>query len=160
MKLYPVSKEELKTKGVILLENVRDGFDAYPFFFVKGNAEQLQEFLRCCLLENEGLAYADFYYGNLTKEQQTEFLRGLSPEERHILKLFATEEEQVYYPLTEEVLPFLSDITAREWLFSTFYFAGNHCTVWGNYDGKYPVFCKDEETLQFYQELAVKCNCK
>jgi len=158
VKFYPVSKEELNTKGAILLENVREGFNIYPFFFVEGKAEQLQQFLIYCLHENEGLAYADFYYGNLTQEQQEQFFTGLMPNERECMDCFEIQPGQVYYPLIMYNLPFFSDITARSWLFSTFYFTRKPCTVWGNYDGKYPVFCKDEETLQFYQGLAKKTN--
>lgn len=37
-------------------------------------------------------------------------------------------------------LTLLADLSARELLFSTFYFTRPRCTVWGNYGLKYPVF--------------------
>jgi len=44
--------------------------------------------------------------------------------------------------------------TARNWLFSTFYFADKKAMLWGNYDLKFPIFCEDEANLQEYMELA------
>ena len=142
----------------MILENVREGFDGCPMFFVEGSAEKLLQFLKTCFVENPSAAYADFYYGRLTEEQKEAFQEELRLEEAQQLEAFVTDTREVFYPLTEENLVFLANITARSLLFSTFYFGVHPCTVWGNYDRRYPVFCKSEEDKLFYERIAEQCE--
>jgi len=158
VKLYPVTAEILREQGAILLEHVGDGFEKCAFFMIQGDAGKLQSFLEACLRENLEEGYADFYYSRLTEEQKADFRAGLREEELQVLDRFVQQEDRIYYPLTEESLAFLADITARGWLFSTFYFTKQPCTVWGNYDGNYPVFCHTPEEVQFYRKLAETCG--
>ena len=71
---------------------------------------------------------------------------------------FETETRQVYYPLVAENLVFLAEITARNWLFSTFYFTKQKAVVWGNYGLEYPLFCEEGETLEGYKNIAQECG--
>lgn len=35
---------------------------------------------------------------------------------------------------------------------------GMKAVVWGNYDLKYPVFCREVEVLEFYKKIAEACR--
>ena len=43
---------------------------------------------------------------------------------------------------------------AAEWLFSSFYAGNQKVLIWGNYGLNFPIFCEEEETLEFYLGLA------
>ena len=60
--------------------------------------------------------------------------------------------------LVAENLFFLAEITARNWLFSTFYFTKQKAGVWGNYGLEYPLFCEEGETLECYKNIAQECG--
>lgn len=153
-----ISENELISAGAIFAENVEDALRQYHSVILKGDKLCMSRFLKRCLEENPGQAFADFYYAVLTPEQQRAFAAGLSEEEKDVFSQFEVARGQVYYPLREENLDFLSEITARGWLFSTFFFAEYKATVWGNYNMEYPLFCEEAEILEFYKNIAVECG--
>lgn len=50
------------------------------------------------------------------------------------------DKSTVYFKLTEEFIKFLVSISLKEILFSTFYFTKIPCTIWSNYNKKFPIF--------------------
>lgn len=153
-----MSREELVGRNVLYTDSIGEAFDQYPSRVISGSKEELYQFLRCVLEKNKEKAYADFYYGDLPRENKTKFDEGLSDRERETLSQFEIEPKREFYPLTEDNLEFLAEITAREWLFSTFYFGDKELTIWGNYGLKYPVFSSDEGILLEYMQLAEECG--
>lgn len=153
-----VDEEIMKAAGALLLKDVKEGFRTCEHMIVTGNERDMQYFLECCVLACGGNAYADFYYPVLNPEEQKGFYTELSEREKEVLEELETDAGEVYFPLTAGSLEFFSGITARNWLFSTFYFTGKQAVVWGNYDLKYPVFCKTTETLVYYKKIAEKCG--
>lgn len=153
-----LSREAFIEKGCLDIERFEKGIEQYPSLLISGADEVLYRFLEKCIELNDGQAYVDFYYPVLTKEEQLRFYNQLTPEEQAYLMHFEHQGQYIYYPLTEDNLGFLAGITARELLFSTFYFAGYKAAVWGNYGLRYPMFCFDNETRDKYQELAVQCG--
>ena len=151
-----MSAQELAAKGAVLIEDIQDGFSRYRS--VKGEKIAMQHFLERCLAVNEEGSFADFYYSVLVPKVQREFAAGLSDAEKNVFLKFETDSRQVYYPLQTENLEFLADITARNWLFSTFYFTKLRAVVWGNYNLEYPLFCEDDETLEIYKNIAGNCG--
>lgn len=154
-----MSKEEFLRTGAIFAEQIRDAFDTYESaVLVTDNKSCMIDFLECVLRENEEHAYADYYYPALDAEQQSAFLSGLSEEERMEAAQFEMKPGQVFYPVDAKGIAFLLEITARNWLFSTFYFTNKKLTIWGNYDLEFPIFCEDTFTLEHYILLAKKCG--
>ena len=153
-----MSAQELAAKGAVLIEDIQDGFSRYRSVILKGEKLTMQHFLERCLVENEDASFADFYYSVLVPEEQRGFAAGLSEAEKYVLLQFETDSRQVYYPLQTENLEFLADITARNWLFSTFYFTKLRAVVWGNYNLEYPLFCEDNGTLEIYKNIAGDCG--
>lgn len=153
-----MSAQELAAKGAVLIEDIQDGFSRYRSVILKGEKIAMQHFLERCLAVNEEGSFADFYYSVLVPKVQREFAAGLSDAEKNVFLKFETDSRQVYYPLQTENLEFLADITARNWLFSTFYFTKLRAVVWGNYNLEYPLFCEDDETLEIYKNIAGNCG--
>ena len=153
-----MSREELLGKNVLYADNIGEAFEQYPSRVISGKKEELYQFLKCVCEKNKDQAYADFYYGDLPRENKAKFDEGLSEHEKEVLNQFEIEKKREFYPLTEEGLEFLAEITAKEWLFSTFYFGDKELTVWGNYGLKYPVFSSDEGILLDYMKLAEECG--
>lgn len=153
-----MSKDKLAKKGAILIENVEDGFRQYESVILKGGKQAMKDFLVRCLEENIEQSFADFYYPVLDKDRQKQFEAGLSMEEKAVLLQFGTGQGEIYYPLQKENLDLLHEITARNWLFSTFYFTGHKAAVWGNYNLEYPLFCEESKTLEFYKKIAAECG--
>ena len=153
-----VSEGELAARGALLIENVQDGFLRFEAVTLRGDKLAMQCFLERCLVVNEGASFADFYYSVLAEEEQRGFVAGLSDAEKNVFLQFETETRQVYDPLVAENLVFLAEITARNWLFSTFYFTKQKAVVWGNYGLEYPLFCEEGETLESYKNIAQECG--
>lgn len=155
---YSMSKDKLTEKGAILIENVEDGFRQYESVILKGKKQAMKDYLVRCLEENAGQAFADFYYPVFDKDRQRQFEAGLSTEEKAVFLQFETGQGEIYYPLQRESLDLLSEITARNWLFSTFFFTGHKAVVWGNYNLEYPLFCEERGVLDFYKNMAAECG--
>lgn len=161
--IQSMSLEMLQQEGCFFTENVKEAFDKYEAVIISAEDKvNLRNFLQKVCENNQGKMYADFYYSTLNREQKEGFVAGLSEAEKNMLSRFETENGQVYYPVGSEEVDFLFEITARNWLFSTFYGANKKVMIWGNYDLEFPLFCEDKETLEFYKCLARECEleCK
>ena len=153
-----IREEDLTDRSAILIKNVEEGFADYEYLILQGEEEAFAKFLSQVMVLN-GIAdsYADFYYARLDEKQKEHFQNALSEENLSFL-ISGTWSEGIYYPLDGKLLHFLLEITAQELLFSTFYFTGYACTVWGNYGLRFPAFFKDNETKERYQKLAEACG--
>ncbi|MBU9724528.1 hypothetical protein [Diplocloster modestus] len=152
--IYPVPERVLKKKGALLFSEIEEGFSRYEHVILERTEPEYRHMLDVMLqINGREEAYCDFYYGRLSREEQRGFRRSLSEEQLAMLMNFYFQKDEVYYPLTRSMIRFLSDITAREVLFSTFYFTRYPCTVWGNYGLRYPVFFKDKRTKFQYCDL-------
>lgn len=145
-KIIAISEVELKSKNIIFIDHIEQGFENYDHLLLSGTEENYFNFLEKSLLMN-GVdnAFFDFYYHTLQEDEKSSFRDMLQDEDLKFLELFDSSQE-IYFPLSEEILPFILKVTAREFLFSTFYFTKYPCTVWGNYGLKYPIFFLDENT--------------
>ena len=64
----------------------------------------------------------------------------------------------VYYKLPIDSIEFINKMNCKEILFSTIYFTKIPCTIWGNYNNKFPIFYKSENDLTNYKNIAQKYN--
>lgn len=159
MKRKPLSKEEFQKTGAIYSDKLKDAMAAYESaVFATADPQYMKRFLKRVLDENVESAYADFYYPVLEPEQKNAFADGLSDKEKELLASFEVKSSHIFYSLDEESMEFLFGITARNWLFSTFYYTNKKLTVWGNYNLQFPVFCEDQQTLEYYIALARECG--
>lgn len=153
-----VTKNELAEKGCMQIERVNDGFENYHSMIISGSSAGILDFLVRAMNANVSMSYADFYYFMLKPEEQQRFCNSLTADQLALLAAFRPAADAIYYQLTPETIAFFADITARELLFSTFYFNHKKAVVWGNYGLSYPVFCENAETLEEYKRLAASCG--
>ena len=82
--------------------------------------------------------------------------RALSEDEVKIIEDLNLGKEEIFLRLNNEILEILLKLTAKEILFSTFYFTKSKCTIWGNYNMKYPIFFEDDEAfLEFKEDIKI-----
>lgn len=142
MKKVPLSL--LQEHEVLLIANVQDGMESHPHEILSRTADEYLHLLRKLALKSrETGGFADFYFGRLTDEERAAVLSNLPKNSRDYILALNAGPDDLYYQLDgpdDPGLFILADLSAREFLFSTFYFTRPRCTVWGNYGLKYPIF--------------------
>lgn len=136
-----VTLEKIKRLGGIYIENIQEGFDSYNFSYLEGTKDEIQKEIKR-LQEQNGIAYSfvDFYYGRLSNKEKEKVKQHLEEPYLKILNKYEDLNDVTYLLLEEEILCLTSELNAKEILFSTYYFCKYPCTIWGNYQLKYPVF--------------------
>lgn len=134
----------LKEHGALLISNVQDGMESNPHEILSMTAAEYLHWLRKLALKSrETGCFVDFYFGRITDEEKDAVLSHLPDHSRDYILSLNAGSGDLYYQLDgpdDPGLAILADLSARELLFSTFYFTRPRCTVWGNYGLKYPVF--------------------
>ena len=142
MKKVPLTY--LREHGALLISNVQDGMQQNPHEILSMTGDEYLHWLRKLALKSrETGCFADFYFGRINDDERASVLSHLSDSSREYIASLDIGFDDLYYQLDgpdDPGLAILADLSARELLFSTFYFTRPRCTVWGNYDLKYPVF--------------------
>lgn len=136
-----VTLEKMKSLGGIYFENIQEGFENYELSYLEGSKVEIQKEIKR-LQERNGIEYSfvDFYYGRLNNKEKEIVKQNLEAPYLTILQKYETLNAVSYLLLEEEILCLTAELNAREILFSTYYFCRYPCTIWGNYNLKYPVF--------------------
>ena len=153
-----ISEEMFKEKVVIRFDNINEGFNRFTNFMLESKCEEnceaeLIEFLKKALkLNGDDNSYVDFYFSRLDVNSKQKLFDLLDAEDKKILERYDREvkEEKIYFRLNDEILPFLARLCTREILFCTFYYTKFPCTIWGNYNMKFPIFFDSEEIVESY----------
>ncbi len=134
----------LQEHNALLISNVQDGMQQNPHEILSMTADEYLHWLRKLALKSrETGCFADFYFGRITANEKEAVLSHLPDSSREYILSLDASSDDLYYQLDgpdDPGLAILADLSARELLFSTFYFTRPRCTVWGNYGLKYPVF--------------------
>ena len=138
-----IDKSELLKRGAIYFERIEEGFENYEVDYMEGTEEELYQALLSLFHKNgESDSFVDFYFFRLSDSEKVTVLDSLTIEERNYLSNLENNKISVFYPLDETLLGITAKLSAREILFSTFYFTKDPQTIWGNYQHKYPIFRK------------------
>jgi predicted DNA-binding protein (MmcQ/YjbR family) len=152
------SESEFYKTNAIIIKRIEIGFEQYQYAILEGDEDQyLKFFSEIMLLNGSDHSYADFYYSKLTMEQKEKLKNALTPDELGICNNLELSED-IFYSLTEQFMRFLLHISAKELLFSSFYFTKYPCTIWGNYGLRFPIFFNSDTIKKRYQKLAIKCG--
>lgn len=139
-----VTRLQLQEHGALLITNVQDGMESNPHEILTRTADEYLHWLcKLALKSRENGCFADFYFGRLTREEQAAVLSRIPDSSKAYILALDPGPDDLYYQLEgpdDPGLAILADLSARELLFSTFYFTRPRCTVWGNYGLRYPVF--------------------
>lgn len=153
MDITKINLEEFKKLNSIYLDNILDGFNNYHNITIEGTEEDVNNAIRM-LVQANGFenSYGDFYYGRIDEEAKNKVKASLKAEEIALIESLEMGKEDIFLSLTPEIFEILLKLTAKEILFSSFYFTKYPCLVWGNYGRKYPVFFKDETVMNILKE--------
>lgn len=158
--LYPVIEEIFKEKVTIRFDNINDGFDRFENIMLESiiadiTEEKIIDFVdKAFELNGEDNSYVDFYLNRLDNEARDKLLDLLDDKDKETFKRLIKEvkDDTIYFRLGREVIPFITRLGTREIFFCTFYFTKFPCTVWGNYNMKFPVFFNNKEDIEIYKE--------
>lgn len=167
MRLEAVKEEEFFSRVHLRFNNISEGFEKYLNGILEveeviakdQGEERIIEFLEELLeLNGEENSFIDFYYERLEEADKERLKKLLGEEDRLLLDHIEKElvGEGIYFRLTRDILPFMARLCTREILFSTFYFTKIPCTIWGNYNLRFPCFFYKEEEMKLYQEISSK----
>ena len=155
-----LSFECIINSGCIYIERFEEGIIKYPYNILTGTETELSGLLFALYDENGPVnSFVDFYYHRLKPEEQEKLSRVLSQDQIMYIKKITKNATTVFYQLTRELLEITALLNAKEMLFSTYYFSKIPCTVWGNYERKYPIFYKDEEVREKIEGI-ISCKRK
>lgn len=141
-----INLEDLIEAGAIFVKSIQEGFDIYDYEFLEGNEEYLKEKIQE-LYKTNGVenSFVDFYYGRLTKTEKEAVDKFLNQKQQDYIESLALKETDIYFQLDNMLLEITLHLSAKEALFSTFYFTKHKCTIWSNYNLKYPMFYEKNE---------------
>lgn len=158
--LYPISEEFFKERVSIRFENIDEGFNRFDSItleslLIDNTEENIINFIdKAFSLNGEENSYVDFYLSRLDNTAKDNLLSYLNDEDKETLKRFESEvgDETIYFRLSREAIPFVTRLSTREILFSTFYFTKYPLTIWSNYDLNFPVFYKSHDDIEMYRK--------
>jgi len=167
--LEAVSEELFKAKVKIRFSSINEGFDKFQNFILKSKGEESKntdeqkfiEFIdKVFQLNGQENSYIDFYLSKLDKKVKENLFTSLNEEDKAILKrhINEIEDETIYFRLQRELIPFITRLCIREILFSTFYFTKFPCTIWGNYNMRFPIFFDNVDNVNKYKEVLENCG--
>ncbi|MDD5936577.1 MAG: hypothetical protein PUC65_13625 [Clostridiales bacterium] len=137
--------EEIIRLGGLVFDRIEEGFDHYESEVITKSSPELYQILMEMIQKNGWEnSFVDFYFGRLLKEEQERILQVVPVYWHDILKQYE-ENQEIYYPLTENLLKLTWFLTDHEYLFSTYYFCKEPCTIWGNYNNTLVKFYKKKE---------------
>ncbi|MBS6517628.1 MAG: hypothetical protein KH353_05440 [Clostridium sp.] len=146
--------EELKKRGFLYFDGIREGLEALEHEIITMNREQA--FCRFSELKKEygsDNSFLDFYLFSLKEEERKKAESVLTESEIEALKAWEKEAgflkgDQLIFPLDETLLRTAVILNETGMLFSTMYFAKLDRTQekaetwWGNFNGEYIRFYK------------------
>lgn len=152
-------KDEFLETGAMYAKTLTEAMERYEYAVLSGREkEYMRLFLEKVMEKNKDASYADFYFSMLKPEEQKRVQEELSETELIEFFKFDVSKQQIFYKICQDSATFLFEVTARNSLFSTFYFANKKAMIWGNYDLKFPLFCEEKEVLKEYLLLADDCG--
>lgn len=167
--LEPVNEELFKEKVKIRFSNINEGFTRFENYILKSESRESEEkgeqkfieFIdRVFQLNGKEYSYVDFYLSKLEEKAKEKLVTSLDEEDKYILKrhINEIEDETIYFRLQRKFIPFITKLCTREILFSTFYFTKFPCTIWGNYNMKFPIFFDNEDNVDKYKKVSKECG--
>lgn len=163
--LRPISQETFEKKVFIRFKSINEGFSRFENFMLQDTKDNSEEKLitfidKAFQLNGEENSYIDFYLSRLDREAVDKLFALLNEDDKAMLKrhISEIEEDTIYFRLSREAIPFITRLNTREVFFCTFYFTKFPCTIWGNYNMKFPIFFNDKTDVEKYKNIADECG--
>ncbi|MBC8060265.1 MAG: hypothetical protein H7Y18_06325 [Clostridiaceae bacterium] len=164
--LQPISEEKFKEKVTIRFNNINEGLSRFENFMLESKNKENSEAKFIVFMEKlfelngEENSYVDFYFSRLEENDKKNLFESLNDEDKEVIKRHCSEikDETIFFRLSKEAIPFITRLSTREVFFSTFYFTKLPCTIWGNYNLKFPIFFNHKDMMEKYKEIAGQCG--
>lgn len=140
--------KKLQELGAIYFEKVQTGLKDYTDEVIEmTDKEAIKLFKELKSKHGDKNSYTDFYYFKLddvSREMIDEELTDSDKEYLESIRPTDFVDEQIVFPLTDNLLRIVAKLNASEILFSTIYFLesedAKRVTYWGNYNSEYICF--------------------
>ena len=99
-----MTKEEMEEQGLLVIPDLNYGFAHYPYEIIRRPPAALREFLLEKIEANSWEnSWVDFYYGELSPEEQDNVEALLETEQQEYIAGMDFYKGEVYFPLTPEL---------------------------------------------------------
>ena len=149
---------DLMRMGAIYFSQIKEGLNQYQNeMLVMSQKDAWQYFQNEIVQYGASNSFADFYYFRLEEDAKKRVDLVLSEKEREFLCEMQPKEnfeENIIFPLNDQLLKIIVKLNDMEMLFSTIYFVGSgeqsSVTYWGNYNYEYIRF--SNMTFEFIEK--------
>lgn len=170
MSLLELSEKEFKEKVEIQFKYISEGFDKYKSLLLSPKEtknfqlgeDSYIELVKNLYDVNDGNLIIDFYISNLSNEEYKTLYNSLNEKDKYTLELIKNKNYNSSYFVVkdESIIDFLVRLCTREMFFVTFYFTSYPLTIWGNYNLRFPIFYKKNESIHCLKEILNKNTLK
>ncbi len=146
--------DEFKKYNFLYIKNILEGIENFKHICFKGNYESYNLFIKSLIRDNKN-GFFDFYFSNLEKNEKEVFYT--SNNYVNIIKRFKFNKDKLYFNIDdvdEEIVDFITEISYKGILFSTFYFKNPSMTLWTNYNNQFILFFESDEFILEHKKLA------
>lgn len=156
-----VSEKEFNEISKVKIVNILDGFDNYSSGIIEtSDFETLNNILKDCYFKSED-AIIDYYGNTISEESFKNVMNNLNEKEKLLLKDIKNRFDNniIYFKkFSLEELELVNKLSINGILFSTYSFISDEVVIWSNYNKKFPIFFKDNKTIEKYKKICATYN--
>lgn len=152
--------EDFNNYNFLYIKNILEGIENFKHICFTGEYEEYNLFIKT-IIKNSENSFLDFYFANIEETEKQVFYNFNNY--GNIIKRFKFEKDKIYFNinnLDNEIIDFITEISYKEILFSTFYFKNPSMTLWTNYNNQFILFFEDNVDILKYKNLAKELNLK
>ncbi len=150
--------EEFSKYNFLYIENILDGIEKFKHICFTADYKNYNLFIKI-IANKSKKSFFDFYFSNLNENEKQAFYNLENYD--NIIKRFKFNKEDIFFDLKDiddEIFNFITKISYKEILFSTFYFDNPNITLWTNYNKQFILFFKDEQFILECKKIAKDLN--
>lgn len=152
--------EDFNNYNFLYIRNVLEGIENFKHICFTVEYEEYNLFIKT-IIKNSENSFLDFYFANIEENEKQVFYN--FDNYGNIIKRFKFEKDNIYFNinnLDNKIIDFITEISYKEILFSTFYFKNPNMTLWTNYNKQFILFFEDNVDILKYKNLAKELNLK
>lgn len=148
--IYPIDEKTFHQNVRIYFENINEGFENFKHYIleIKNEDEMISFMENIYNINGFDHFYIDLYLNRINNDKECEekFISLLTDDDKETYKIIKSQydNETIFYKIDKSLVPFITRLSTREILFCTIYATKEECTIWGNYNMRFPVFYIDK----------------
>lgn len=156
-----VSEKEFNEISKVKIVNILDGFDNYSSGIIEtSDFETLNNILKECYFKSED-PIIDYYGNTISEESFKNVMNNLNEKEKLLLNEIKNkfDKNTIYFKdFSIEELELVNKLSINGILFSTYSFISDEVVIWSNYNKKFPIFFKENKTIEKYKKICSTYN--